>query len=165
MKHSMLILATLLLAFEAHAKVTFLAKGRPAILKVQGEIPLESHHYNQEKNRIDLPLDKITTGIDLRDDHLKNKYLEVAKFPTASLELLDQLEAIKKTGKFKANFTLHGVTQEVMGEASIKDASEGLSVEAKFNFQLTRFNVEVPSYQGITMADEVAVNAHFTIAK
>ena len=58
--------------------------------------------------------------VELRTTHMREKYLEVEKFPEAKLVIKDL--DIKSGAKvpFKGNLTLHGVTKELTGEASVE---------------------------------------------
>ena len=68
---------------ESDGKVTFLAIGKPAMIKIVGEGtgPHGDLTIFDDKLQGTLTIDmkKLTTKIELRDDHMKNKYLEVFK--------------------------------------------------------------------------------------
>jgi polyisoprenoid-binding protein YceI len=145
------------------ASIEFVAQGRPAIIKVQGKIPFEGTRLKEADNKISVDLSLLTTGIGLRDEHLKENYLEIKKYPTSTLEIITPLTEIKKTGKFKGKLNLHGVTEEVSGEALFTKEENSYKVDAHFEFKLSLFKIGVPSYQGITIADDVQVRANFML--
>ena len=77
------------------SKVEFSAIGKPSMLKIngtggklKGRMEFQGLHV---RAACVVPLDSITTGIDLRDNHMKNKYLEIGKFPEASLTITELL--------------------------------------------------------------------------
>lgn len=82
------------------------------------------------------------TGIGLRDDHMKNKYMEMDKFPEIILKIKDyKLGAPEFTG----NLTLHGVTKPVTG----KIVFVGQTIKAQFLFKVTDFGIASPNWKGV----------------
>lgn len=66
----------------------FVAKGRPALIAIKGTGDGATGSLNEMNGtitgEIQFQLKSLKTGIDLRDSHLKDKYLEVEKFPIAT---------------------------------------------------------------------------------
>jgi len=165
-------IVTLFLITNAHAatltlsqgKVEFKAKGKPALISIDGRSTLVSGTLKGEKNQFDgefdLELASLDTGIELRDDHLKNKYLEVEKFPKAKLTF--QNIKIEKNNEvnFKAKLTLHGHEKDVSGTALLNDEN---MLNADFKINLADFGIEIPSFQGITVAKEVRIMVQGTV--
>jgi polyisoprenoid-binding protein YceI len=86
---------------------------------------------------------------------MKNKYLETAKFPEAKLTFAGlPFSAQMKT--FKAKLLLHGVEKEIFGTCTV--AGGDLKTLADFEITLSDFNIEIPSYMGIKVADKVKVS-------
>lgn len=155
-------------------KVTFLAVGRPSMLKIHGtaaagpesSFQLES---GQIKGSAQMDMDKLDTGIDLRTRHMKEKYLQVKDHPKATLKLLHApvdsgfVTSLSNSGEnpFKGTLSLHGLEKEVSGTFTAKD---GL-VQAKFPIKLSDFSIEVPTYLGITVADIVDVTVELPLKK
>lgn len=110
-------------------KTEFLAVGKPSMIKINGEANGPEGTLTATKNSLSgimkVDLNKLTTKINLRDDHLKNKYLEVSKFPEATLEIVNlqlptdftTLSDKETEVPFAAKFTLHGKTSDVTGTA------------------------------------------------
>ena len=75
--------------------VKFTAVGKPGFLKIRGEskgqFPKGSIKIEKDSvtGEFDFDLKNLDTGIELRNTHMKDKYLEVAKFPSAKLVLKD----------------------------------------------------------------------------
>ncbi len=74
-------------------EVKFIATGKPGFLKIKGEskgkgpagkITITDGAATGE---FTFELASLDTGIDLRNDHMKNKYLEIGKFPLARLAI------------------------------------------------------------------------------
>src|SRR5580698_6245660 len=76
--------ATLSSPTDAH--VVFDAAG-PAGLKIEGTTSDLNVAEDSGNVVITVPLANLTTGISLRDHHMRDKYLEVPKFPAAVLTI------------------------------------------------------------------------------
>lgn len=146
------------------AQVVFKARGRPTFItiegsgtKLTGELSLGDPMVGGEMS---FDLTGISTGISLRDDHLKEKYLETSKFPLARLSFAD-VRVEQGSFKFKGMLQLHGASKEVTGEAEILAGK----LRAEFVLKLSDFNIELPSFQGLKVADEVAVEVRAHLEK
>jgi len=111
----------------------------------------------------------IDTGIALRNDHLKEKYLEIDKgagYEQAVLSdvVLQGLNADAPTGKgsFTGSLMLHGVKKTVTGPAEIRQAGTGWRVRASFPVNLPDYNIDKPRYLGVGVKDTVQVSVTFT---
>jgi polyisoprenoid-binding protein YceI len=95
-----------------------------------------------------IPIAEFKTGLGLRDDHMKNKYLEAGKYPTAHVSKAEGAD-----GKFTGNLELHGQKQPIAGTYAV----EGDSVVATFKTTATSYGVAKASYMGVGARDEVTV--------
>jgi len=145
-------------------KITFLAKGNPGFMKIEGTSEGKglSGTLDSSQGKLSgdlfLELKTLSTGMDLRDEHMKDKYLEVSKYPQARLTLKSvTLNPAEDTdGKFNGELTLHGVTKEVNGTFAY-EASEK-KVNASFILKVSDYAIDIPSWMGVTVADLVEVN-------
>lgn len=147
-------------------KIQFEAVGRPSMVKIKGHAEGPEGGFTVNKGimsgEMKFALSTLDTGIDLRNDHMKEKYLEVAKFPHAKLTVKElQLpptwslqNANLKNFPFKGTLQLHGVEKEISGVINV---SEKLKTEAQFEIKISDFKIDIPSYLGITVADTVKV--------
>jgi YceI-like domain len=92
---------------------------------------------------------KLDAGV--RTDHMRDKYLEVAKFPKAVLKLDPMPEA---GGAFTGKLTLHGVEKPIAGKAEKTATGYGF----KFDVNSPDFGIAEASYKGITIAKTIAVS-------
>lgn len=104
---------------------------------------------------VTIDVNSITTGISLRDSHLK-KRLEADKFPTAKL-----LKAQGKNGKGMALIEVKGKKLKVNGTYSIK----GDNVIAQFPMKLTDLAITDVRYMGVGVKDTVTVKVEVPVAK
>ncbi|HEY3159721.1 MAG TPA: YceI family protein [Vicinamibacterales bacterium] len=111
-------------------------------------------------------LQTLQTGIGLRDDHLRKKYLEVEKGPEYAQARLKNIRVDKLAGKtpFRAVLTLHGQTKEVTGTADIKPEGDGYRLNASFPVRVSEFGIPEPTYLGVGVKDEVVVRVNLNAA-
>lgn len=152
-------------------RITFLAKGKPALISIKGEGEGAKATLKEKDQMlsgdISFQLKSLKTGIELRDDHLKNKYLEVDKYPTATLKISDlKLPSNLENGfTFKGTLNLHGVDQPVEGNASVVADSNSHKLSSDFKIKLSQFKIEIPSFKGITVAEEVLVKVEVPVIR
>jgi len=147
------------------AKTEFVAIGRPAMLRVHGEAQGLMSHLSLEhqtlSGEIILKLSEFKTGIETRDEHMKKKYLEVDKFPEATLIIKDLNLPDFKAGEkrdlnFKADLNLHGQRKNIDVSGNIEALSDrNYKIHAQSKLKLSDFHIEIPQYAGITVADLV----------
>ena len=152
---------------ESESSVAFVAVGKPGFLKIRGEgARLKGVATMDGKvltGTFTVALASLKTGIDLRDEHMKGKYLEVEKFPVAQLEL-DPLtvEVGENDYDFTGKLTLKGVTKAVAGKLALVLKAEGqASGQAEFSIKMSDFPVGVPSHMGVTVAESVDLTIDF----
>lgn len=155
---------------QGKGQVEFTAIGKPKALKIRGNGVKPKGEIFIENGEISgsfiLDLSSLDTGISLRNRHLREKYLEVEKFPKAELKLirLNQLEKILSGDKtdldalpFEGLLSLHGVQKAISGKADIKKENQSLDIEATFDLNIKDFSIQTPGFAGITVADHVEV--------
>lgn len=113
---------------------------------------------------LSLDLASIETGISLRNQHLRDKYLEIAKGPGFDKAVLSDLRLNDADGEgfegrtgFSGTLLLHGVKRPVSGTGEIRREGQGMRVEASFPLTLTDFGVEPPEYMGVGVGNRVLV--------
>jgi len=111
-------------------------------------------------------LQTLETGIGLRDDHLRKKYLEVERGPAYTHAHLKNIRVEKLAGKtpFHAVLTLHGQTKEITGTADIKPEGDGYRLNASFPVRVSEFGIPEPTYLGVGVKDEVVVRVNLNAA-
>jgi polyisoprenoid-binding protein YceI len=156
------------LNFKAeNGTVRFVATGRPALLKIIGTGTGPTGQLTLEKDKINgtlyVDLNSLNTKIDLRDEHMKNKYLEVSKYPRAEIQIIDfplilsEIKNSSKKIKFSGNMTLHGIKKPVDGEIEISEKLNQINALAQFKIKLTDYLSALPNYAGIKVADETEI--------
>ena len=112
--------------------------------------------------RVDLA--SLDTGIELRNTHLREKYLEVARgaeFANAVLSAvrLDKADAPTFRGQtpFTGTLLLHGTRRSVAGQADIHPEGQDVRVVASFPVRLDDYGIAPPRYLGVGVKNEVQV--------
>lgn len=150
-------------------KVEFLAKGKPSLIKIRGEgkdIQLKINKNNEiVEGQVSFNLNSLSTGIELRDKHMKEKYLQTNLFPEAIMNFKNfklPTKESKQKNKIKAWLDLHGVKKEIEVEAECQNTQNNYQVHLEFSLDLSDFKINIPSYAGIKVADQVQVTADVT---
>ncbi len=106
----------------------------------------------------------LDTGIGLRNEHLREKYLEVGRgvgFETAELSdirLADgDVQSFEGKTRFTGTFLVHGTTRKIEGQAQVRRDGATVRVEATFAVMLPDYGIPKPRYLGIGVKDEVEV--------
>ena len=148
-----------------HGRVSFLAVGSPSALKIRGELK-EVSGKSALAGKLTLDgtklagtakcqLDGFDTGIGLRNEHMKTKYLETPKFPEAEVVLdpITLTEGATAPVPFTGKLTLHGTTKPFQGTLTAK----GKAFTFEFPVVLADHGVDIPSYLGIKVTKDVTV--------
>lgn len=147
----------------------FTAVGKPAMIRIKGEAPAPQGHLRLENGDVSgqlvLNLDDLKTGISLRDEHMKNKYLQTKEFPKAELTIEkvpvpmagDQKIQLRKDVAFHGMLNLHGRNHSIEGTIDFSGETEHPSVLAHFSVPLSEYGIETPSYAGVKVSDHVEV--------
>ena len=139
-------------------KIHGTAEGPTANLQADG---------SQLKGAIEFQLDKLDTGIALRTEHMKEKYLQINEHPQAKLTILEAAvdsgfdKTLTNSAKksFRGSLNLHGIEKDVSGTFT---AEKGL-VKANFPLNLSDFAISVPKYLGVTIAETVDVSVELPL--
>ena len=114
----------------------------------------------------------LDTGISLRNDHLREKYLEVDKGAGYDKAVLSQIalkglnaEAPEGKGSFSGSLALHGVTKMVSGPVEVRKTGAGLRVKTSFPVNLPDYNIAEPRYLGVGVKNIVQVEVTFTTSQ
>ena len=119
-----------------------------------------------------MDLRTLDSGIGLRNQHLRENYLEVSRgfgFDTATLSQINlnglDPDAPEGKGSFTGSLTLHGVTKSVTGAIDVRQAGGGLRVSASFPVELANYSIRTPRYLGVGVRDTVQVEVAFVVSR
>lgn len=158
---------------SSQSKIEFKAVGMPSSLKIVGvSNQLDGGLIFQDgllSGEASLKLETLETGIKLRDEHMKNKYLQIGQYPFAKLKL-KQLELKRgvvseislKEIPFEGELELHGITKPMNGLLSLRGDKGKLSVVAAFKIKSDDFQIDTPKFAGITLASDIDLKIEAT---
>lgn len=169
----LVVLATLTLATAALAGFT-LTKTPPAVqftgvgpggFKMVGKTAALSLVQDDKALTVVVALADLSTGIALRDKHMRDKYLEVQKFPDTRLAV--PLAALPNPAagtsvdvEVKGTLSLHGVKRELPVKIKASCTPQNVcTAKGSFMINIKEFGIVVPSYLGVTLKPEVNVEA------
>ena len=109
----------------------------------------------------------ITTGIEMRDERMRERHLHTDRFPTirftlTGLEHLASLGDGRYGGTLRGTLTLHGVTSPLATPAEARLDENQLSIQGQVPLRLSTFGIPAPSFLFVTMKDEVLVRFRLT---
>ena len=139
---------------------------------LRGSVIARANGSSTLDGSLTVDLRKLDTGIGLRNEHLRDKYLEVNKgagFETATLSAIDLtgLNPVTPEGKgsFTGLLTVHGVAKTVTGEVDVRRAGGGLRVKASFGLDVSDYGIAKPRYLGVGVANTVQVEVAFDVSR
>ena len=151
------------------ANATFTGKG-PAGFKLEGKTDQLSIKEEGDKVLFSLPLSTLKTGIDLRDTHMREKYLQVDKYPNLVLEVPWSAIKLPEDGQtatqtVPGKMTLHGQTKDVSVTYTVKRTGDVYETSGKVPLNLKDFGVDIPSYLGVTVKPDIETLTTFSFKK
>jgi polyisoprenoid-binding protein YceI len=133
-----------------------------------GSLTTDSSHPSSVNGSLAVDLRTLDSGINLRNDHLREEYLEVDKAPGYDAATLSQIElrglnpeAPEGKGSFTGSLMLHGTTRTVSGPVEVRKAASGVRVKASFPINLSDFGIPEPRYLGVGVKNTVQVEVTF----
>lgn len=139
---------------------------------LSGSVTPNANHSPAFDGSLAVDLRTLDTGIGLRNEHLRERYLEVSKAPGYDNAILSDIDlkgvdpvAPEGKGSFTGSLALHGVKNPVAGSVEAHKAGAGIRVKAMFPVNLSDFHIDEPSYLGVGVKSTVQVEVAFTIAQ
>jgi polyisoprenoid-binding protein YceI len=161
-------------AVSADARVTrsgtphvdFRASG-PAGMRINGTTSDLDVDDRGARIVVRVPLANLTTGISLRDRHMRDKYLQVGSYPNA--ELTVDRSAVRfppdggtSSGDATGSMSIHGRSRNVSFHYTVARNGGQLRVVGTTSVDIRDYDIHVPSYLGITVKPNVDVEVQFT---
>ncbi len=162
----------LFISLVAHAKlartgdpasVTFTATG-PAGLSIVGTTSDLSVADTDADFTVTVPLKNLDTKIELRNKHMREKYLETDKFPNAELKVAKS-ELSQRNGTAKANgtLTLHGKSQKAQFSYTAKPDGAKTNITGTVHVNMKDYDITQPGYAGISVKPDVDIAVSFVL--
>lgn len=175
------VLSTLLagVTFVTNADAKLIMTGRPEAsftavgpggLKIVGTTSEVQTSDDAEKVVVSVALSNLTTGIGLRDKHMRETYLEVQKFPQAVLQASrSALKIPSAQEEVQASaqgwVTIHGQTRPVEFRYTARRGGDHVHVNGSMRVNMKDFGIPVPSYMGVSVKPETDIAIKFEVVE
>ena len=149
------------------ATVKFSASG-PGGMNIEGKGSSMWTVDDGKTVKVVVQLTAMTTGMSLRDKHMKEKYLETQKFPDAELVVNRadlKFPAAGATVKSEATglMKIHGVNRSSKFTYSAVKDGEVYKVTGSVRVSLKDHDIKEPSYLGVKVKDGIDVTVQFNV--
>jgi polyisoprenoid-binding protein YceI len=147
---------------DGATEASFTAAG-PAGMQIVGRTPDLTVSEDAQHVRVTVALARVSTGIALRDRHMREKYLEVDKFPNA--ELTVDRSALKlggdASGDVAASLKIHGQSHAVTIHYVSHREGATFHVSGSVHVNMNDYGIQVPAYLGVKVKPDVDVSVRF----
>ncbi len=129
-------------------------------------VPGSQPHASQFYFEVDLA--SLDTGIDLRNRHMRDDYLQVARYPYAKFKgVLEQIErgpgdSLRVTAK--GTMSIHGVDREVRIPCTIAPAGSHYGTHCAFQVLLSDYGIPIPKLMFLKLSNEIRLDLTFSLA-
>lgn len=155
-----------------NSTVEFMAIGSPSAIKIKGEKAKVDGVVQIENNKLQailkVDLTIFETGMEMRDEHMKENYLQTDKaenkFAQLEIQNLNIPAEYWKNSKelnldFSGDLTLHNVKKSIVGKISLSPYKENSPINtiSELKVKLSEHKIDIPSFAGITVAEDVNI--------
>lgn len=153
------------LARSGDAQVQFTASG-PAGMSIVGTTSDLQVAETDKEIVVTVPLKNLDTKIELRNKHMREKYLEVDKYPNAELRVAkDSIQKTATSAQATGQLTIHGQTKPTKFTYTTKPGGGGTAVTGAVHVNMKDFGIAQPGYAGITVKPDVDVTVTFRVTE
>jgi polyisoprenoid-binding protein YceI len=139
----------------------------PAGLKIEGKTSQVGVAEQDGNVVITVAPGSFDTGIELRNRHMREKYLETDKYPNAVLTVPRPAirfppDGADASGNAPGTLNLHGQTKPVTISYKAHRAGDTYVVTGSAHVKMTDFGIAQPSYLGVTVKPDVDITVSFS---
>lgn len=133
-----------------------------------GSGPLGPGSVSGSELYFEVDLGTLDTGIGLRNRHMRDNFLEVAKYPYATYKgHLVHAEPLSK-GQVdvaaEGTFSLHGVDRKMRVPCAVTSSGSGYRAKCSFSVRLSDFRIDIPRVMFLKLANDIELRLDFTVA-
>jgi polyisoprenoid-binding protein YceI len=144
---------------------TFVAQG-PAGLRIEGKTSDVHVSESQGQLHVSVGLANLDTGIALRNRHMREKYLEVQKYPSAELLVSRAALSLPQDGAGVSGtatgiMMIHGQSKPVSFTYRAHRDHQAYDVTGNVHVNITDYGIDVPSYLGVTVKPDVDIGVRY----
>lgn len=117
----------------------------------------------------EVDLNSVSTGIGLRDRHMREDYLHTDKYKLTSFK--GKIATASKVNDSEYDFSangkmfIHGVTKDITLKGKIYQTGNGYKIKANWAIKLPDYNIEVPKFMFLRISDEIKLEVDFNLKK
>jgi polyisoprenoid-binding protein YceI len=141
----------------------------PGGLKIDGTSNELTVNESSDNVAVVVPLRGLDTKIELRNKHMREKYLETDKYPNAELTVarsaLKFPDATPVSGEADGVMKMHGREHPVRFKYDAKKAGAGYQVNGSVRVDIRHYGITEPSFMGASVKPEVDVQVNFTVSE
>jgi len=113
-----------------------------------------------------LDLSTLSTGVELRDEHMQEEFLETNKYPFAQFsgKLVSPFNPASKDTQqveVKGRFKVHGVSKTITISGQMAHEGNHLFVHADWELQLPDYNIKIPQvlFMKVSKTQQLSITA------
>lgn len=113
-----------------------------------------------------LDLSTLSTGVELRDEHMQEEFLETNKYPFAQFsgELISPFDPASTDTQqvdVKGKFKVHGVSKTIKVSGQMVRKGDHLFVHADWKLQLPDYNIKIPQvlFMKVSKTQKLSITA------
>lgn len=117
-----------------------------------------------------LDLSTLSTGVELRDEHMQEEFLETNKYPFAQfsgklVSSFDPASPDTQDVRVKGTFKIHGVSREVEVKGQMARSGHHLYVHANWQLQLPDYDIQIPRvlFMKVSKTQQLSITAHMDV--
>lgn len=115
----------------------------------------------------EVELASLDTGIDLRNRHMRDDYLEVGEYPYAKFSGVLARVDEKEDGAFQVTasgtLTIHGVDKGVRLPCDVRPSGRGYDARCAFDLLLSDFDISIPKLMFLKLANQIRLEVAFSV--
>ncbi len=133
---------------------------------VSGTVDYDDATSNVRSATIVVLANSFKTGMDMRDEHTRDKYLEASKFPEIRFEVRGaKLAAAPGTrGTLDGTMIVKGSKRSVRAHVTVSGTAAAPVVTATFPLNVTEFGIPQPRFAVVKMEPTIQVTAKIVLA-
>ncbi|HKK45393.1 MAG TPA: YceI family protein [Balneolaceae bacterium] len=113
-----------------------------------------------------LDLSTLSTGVELRDEHMQEEFLETDKYPFAQfsgklVSPFDPTSPDTQQVKVQGQFKIHGVSRDITVDGEMARKNNQLYVQAKWKLDLPDYNIAIPQvlFMKVSKTQQLSITA------
>lgn len=114
-----------------------------------------------------LDLSTLATGVELRDEHMQEEFLETGKYPFAQFSgklqtPFDPASTDTQEVRVKGTFKIHGVSRQIEVKGQMARHGRHLFVHAAWQLQLPDYDIQIPRvlFMKVSKTQQLSVTAN-----